>query len=87
MAELEITEDELRVLHALVHLAEQGRPATVHGVAALTNSTYGPVRRVINLLFERGLVNASLEPTPAARQALEAAAAKSPPADRKAVQA
>lgn len=63
MTTAELARDELRVLRALETVHDRDLPPTTHIVAELVGSTFGPTRRVLNMLFERGLVTASLELT------------------------
>lgn len=63
MTTAELARDELRVLRALKSVHDRDLPPTTHIVAELVGSTFGPTRRVLNMLFERGLVTASLELT------------------------
>lgn len=72
MATAELAEDERRVLRALRAVRERDLPPTTHIVAELVGSTFGPTRRVINRLLERGLVTASLELTDEGRREADA---------------
>lgn len=68
MATAELTDAEHRVLRALAEVDRRDLPPTTHIVAELVGSTFGPARRVLNLLFERGLVTGSLTLTDEGRR-------------------
>lgn len=71
LATTELSEDERRVLRALKEIHDRDLPPTTHVVAELVGSTFGPTRRVLNMLFEHGLVNESLTLTDEGRKTIQ----------------
>lgn len=71
MATAELTGDEQHVLQAVKTVHDRDLPPTTHIIAELVGSTFRPTRRVLNMLFERGLITESLTLTEEGRRILE----------------